>query len=101
MGQAQRGCRLLIPGDAQPQLCLALLSAELSCPNEMLSLDIWVFYAIYSVGLPKILSSLLQLQCFNTQQSCEDKLLRKLQLKITSVSLGMPEPVLGFLWGDL
>lgn len=94
MGQTQRGCGLLIPGDAQPQLCLALLSAE------MLSLDIWVFYAIYSMGLPEILSNLLQLQCLNTQQSCEDKLLRKLQLKITSVSLGMPEPVLGFLWGD-
>lgn len=43
------------------------------------------------------MNSLLQQQCFNTQQSWENKLFRKLQFKITSVSLGMPEPAMGFL----
>lgn len=62
----------------------------------MFSVNVCVIYAINSVGL----NSSLQLQCSNTQQSCENELLRKLQLKITSVSLGMPEAGTGFLGGS-
>lgn len=47
--------------------------------------------------MPGVLNYLLQLQCFNTQQSWENKLFRNLQFKITSVSLGMPEAAMAFL----
>lgn len=51
-------------------------------------------------AVPEVLNNSLQAQGFNTQQSWGNKLFRKPQVKITSVSLGMPEPVVGFLgWG--
>lgn len=99
LGQGQRGWGSPALG-MQQQLCLALLSAQDSAPGHSqlsCSVGIGVTGAIHSVGVPGVLSNLLQLQCCSTQQSWENKLFRTLQFKITSVSLGMPEPAMGFL----